>query len=42
MLCVRVSPLLRRDLKLLAASSGRSIQVVVTDALAAVCRQADM
>ena len=42
MLCVRVSPMLRRRLKLLAASSGRSIQVIVTDALVAVCRQEDM
>jgi len=42
MLCVRVSPVLRRRLKLLAASSGRSIQVIVADALAAVCRQDDM
>jgi predicted HicB family RNase H-like nuclease len=42
MLCVRVSPSLRRRLKLAAASSGGPIQAHATDALEAVCTQHDM
>jgi hypothetical protein len=41
MLCVRVSPSLRRRLKLAAASSGRPIQALATDAFEAICRQHD-
>jgi predicted HicB family RNase H-like nuclease len=42
MLCVRVSPSLRRRLKLAAASSGRPVQALATDAFEAICRQHDM
>ena len=42
MLCVRVPPSLRRRLKLAAASSGRPIQALATDAFEAICRQHDM
>lgn len=42
MLCVRVKPSLRRRLKLVAASSGRSVQAIAADALEAACKQYDM
>jgi transposase InsO family protein len=42
MLCVRVAPSLRRRIKLAAASSGRPIQALATDALEALCRQHDL
>jgi predicted HicB family RNase H-like nuclease len=42
MLCVRVSPSLRRRLKLAAASSGRPVQALATDAFEAICQQHDM
>ena len=42
MLCVRVTPSLRRRLKLVAASSGRPVQALAAEALDAVCRQHDM
>jgi hypothetical protein len=42
MLCVRVPPALRRRLKLVSATSGRPIQVLVGDALDVVCKQHDM
>jgi hypothetical protein len=42
MLCVRVAPSLRRRLKLCAASSGRPVQALATDAFEAICRQHDM
>lgn len=42
MLCVRVSPALRKRLKLASAASGRSIQALTTDALERVCMQADV
>jgi hypothetical protein len=42
MLCVRVSPSLRRRLKLAAASSGRPVQALATDAFEAICRQHNM
>jgi predicted HicB family RNase H-like nuclease len=42
MLCVRVTPMLRRRVKLAAAVSGRSIQAIATDALEQACRQCDM
>lgn len=42
MLCVRVAPSLRRRLKLAAASSGRSVQALATEALEAACKQHDM
>ena len=42
MLCVRVPPSLRRRLKLAAASSGRPVQALATDAFEAICRQHDM
>ena len=42
MLCVRVTPSLRRRLKLVAASSGRPVQALAGEALDAVCRQHDM
>ena len=42
MLCVRVSPSLRRRLKLVAASSGRPGQALATDAFEAICRQHDL
>lgn len=42
MLCVRVAPSLRRRLKLASATSGESLQGLVTDALEAVCKRHDM
>ena len=42
MLCVRVTPLLRRRLKLVSATSGRPIQALVGDALDVVCKQHDV
>lgn len=42
MLCARVSPSLRRGLKLAAASSGRPVQALATDAFEAICQQHDM
>lgn len=42
MLCVRVPPSLRRRLKLASATSGESVQVLVTDALEGICRQHDL
>jgi hypothetical protein len=42
MLCVRVTAVLRRRVKLAAAVSGRSIQAIATDALEQACRQCDM
>lgn len=42
MLCVRVTPALRKRLKLASAASGRSIQAIVTAALERVCKQADV
>ena len=42
MLCVRVTPALRKRLKLASAASGRSIQALATDALESVCMQADV
>jgi predicted HicB family RNase H-like nuclease len=42
MLCVRVAPSLRRRLKLVSASTGRSIQALVVDALELVCKQHGM
>jgi predicted HicB family RNase H-like nuclease len=42
MLCVRIAPSLRRRLKLIAASSGRSVQALAAEALEAVCRHHDM
>jgi hypothetical protein len=42
MLCVRVAPSLRRRLKLVSASTGRSIQALVVDALEVVCKQHGM
>lgn len=42
MLCVRVTPVLRRRVKLAAAVSGRSIQAIATDALEQACSQCDM
>ena len=42
MLCVRVTPSLRRRLKLVAVSSGRPVQALAAEALDAVCRQHDM
>jgi hypothetical protein len=42
MLCVRVTPSLRRRLKLVAASSGRPVQDLAAEALEAVCRHHDM
>jgi hypothetical protein len=42
MLCVRVTPLLRRQLKLLAASRGRPVQALAAEALDALCRHHDM
>lgn len=42
MLCVRVTPALRRRLKLVSAASGRPIQALVGDALDVVCKQHDM
>lgn len=42
MLCVRVTPTLRKRLKLASAASGRSIQALATDALESVCKQAGM
>jgi len=42
MLCVRVSPSLRRRLKLAAVGSGRPVQALATDAFEAICRQHDM
>lgn len=42
MLCVRVTPSLRRRLKLAAASCGQSVQAIATDALDAACKQHDM
>jgi hypothetical protein len=42
MLCVRVTPALRKRLKLASAASGRSIQAIATDALERLCMQADV
>jgi hypothetical protein len=42
MLCVRVTPSLRRRLKLVAVSSGRPVQALAAEALDAACRQHDM
>lgn len=42
MLCVRVTPALRKRLKVVSAASGHPIQALVTDALEGVCRQHDM
>jgi len=42
MLCVRVTPALRKRLKLASVASGRSIQALATEALERVCMQADM
>src|SRR3954454_18237614 len=42
MLCVLVTPLLRRRLKLVSASSGRPVQSLAADAWDALCRQHDM
>jgi hypothetical protein len=42
MLCVRVTPALRRRLKLVSAMSGQPLQALVGDALEAVCKQHDM
>lgn len=42
MLCVRVTPSLRRRLKLAAVSCGRPLQAIATDALEAACKQHDM
>jgi hypothetical protein len=42
MLCVRVAPSLRRRIKLAAATSGRPIQALATDALEALCRHHDV
>jgi hypothetical protein len=42
MLCVRVAPSLRRRIKLAAATSGRPIQALATDALEALCRHHDI
>jgi hypothetical protein len=41
MLCVRVSPSLRRRLKLAAATTGRPVQALATEALDALCKQHD-
>lgn len=40
MLCVRVTPALRKRLKLASAASSRSIQALATEALEAVCMHA--
>lgn len=42
MLCVRVTPSLRRRIKLSAAISGQPIQALATDALEALCRHHDV
>lgn len=42
MFCVRVTPALRRRLKLASATSGASLQSLATTALEAVCREHDM
>jgi hypothetical protein len=42
MLCVRVTPSLRRRLKLVAASSGHPMQALAAEALETACRQLDM
>ncbi len=42
MFCVRVTPALRRRLKLTSATSGASLQALATSALEAVCREHDM
>jgi hypothetical protein len=42
MLCVRVTPSLRRRLKLVSAMSGNPIQALATEAFELVCRQYDL
>lgn len=42
MLCVRVTPSLRRRLKLASATSGRSIQALATEAFETACMHADV
>lgn len=42
MFCVRVTPTLRRRLKLVSATSGTSLQALATSALEALCREHDM
>ena len=42
MFCVRVTPTLRRRLKLASATSGASLQALATSALEGVCREHDM
>jgi hypothetical protein len=42
MFCVRVTPSLRRRLKLIAADRGRPLQALAAEALEAWCRQCDM
>ncbi len=42
MLCVRVTPALRRRVKLVAATQARSIQELTAEAIEAVCRQHEM
>lgn len=42
MFCVRVTPALRRRLKLASAFSGVSLQALAAAALEAVCREHDM
>lgn len=41
MFCVRVSPALRRRVKLAAIGSGRTIQELTVEALEAVCARLD-
>jgi hypothetical protein len=42
MFCVRVTPSLRRRLKLVAADRGRPLQALAAEALEALCRQCEM
>lgn len=42
MLCVRVTPSLRRRLKCASATSGRSIQALATEALETACMHSDV
>jgi predicted HicB family RNase H-like nuclease len=42
MFCVRVTPSLRRRLKLIAADRGRPLQALAAEALEGLCRRCDM
>lgn len=42
MFCVRVDPALRREVKLVALASGRTIQQLAIEALEHACRRHEM